>query len=362
MRFEEILAARRNIYGVGLESRCPGQGEKQPVDLAAIPVTALPEIFYVIYVFLLFPLLLLLSLLHLPGSIPELLYLRVDLLQLHFRRIIGRYDFRHCLLHRFAFPSKAFHPVVQLLPFFFPEFVRFFFRNTLAINEINAKFQLVLRRHVVFDLKRGNILRFQSDEASFIFRRCGAGRQPGRPAPAKRKIRIRFQTELAALGEEFLAQNPVRVVNVTLIQVIGVVILDDAAHLHVGQCEGFRQELHALRLHDGLVKSLSFEIHNRAIRPDCPGLNAVDVSFFLKKRNLHVGVLSAFLRQDLDPRVVVFVRRMVAVISVHLPVQIQRQRSRRFRHAGHLQLLLGDRLPFVPCTCRLRASHGGPHE
>src|SRR2546429_1279408 len=134
LRFEEILAARRNIYGVGLESRCPGQGEKQPVDLAAIPVTALPEIFYVIYVFLLFPLLLLLSLLHLPGSIPELLYLRVDLLQLHFRRIIGRYDFRHCLLHRFAFPSKAFHPVVQLLPFFFPEFVRFFFRNTLAIT------------------------------------------------------------------------------------------------------------------------------------------------------------------------------------------------------------------------------------
>src|SRR5207245_4643238 len=136
LRLEEILAARRNVHGVRLESCCSRQRQKQPVDLAAISVTPLPQILYVIYFFLLFALLLLLGLLRLPGSISQLLHFRVDLPQFHFRHVARRDDFRHSLLHRFALSGKTFHPVVQLLPCFLSEFVGLFCLNTVSSTEV----------------------------------------------------------------------------------------------------------------------------------------------------------------------------------------------------------------------------------
>src|SRR5258707_2723590 len=62
----------------------------------------------------------------------------------------------------------------------------------------------------------------------------------------------------------------------------------------------------------------------------------------------YTTLFRSFFRQDLDPRVVVFVRRMAAVVSIHLPVQIDDQRAGSPRSAGDLS----DRK-----STRLNSSH-----
>src|SRR5260370_29732853 len=56
----------------------------------------------------------------------------------------------------------------------------------------------------------------------------------------------------------------------------------------------------------------------RSIRADGAGLDTMNVSLALEERNLDVGVLSAFFCQDLDSRVIIFMRRVAAVVPIHL--------------------------------------------
>src|ERR1700737_3590809 len=50
---------------------------------------------------------------------------------------------------------------------------------------------------------------------------------------------VGLQGESSAPGEQFMAENSVRVEHVVLAQVDGVVVLDDAAHLGLGQVTVF---------------------------------------------------------------------------------------------------------------------------
>jgi len=83
------------------------------------------------------------------------------------------------------------------------------------------------------------------------------------------------------------------------------------AHLHIGQCEGLRQVyFKAFALTMVLSKAFPSNSTIEPIRANCNGLNAVMFPSSLKEGYLHVAYFSTFFRQDLDPRVVLFVRRM----------------------------------------------------
>jgi len=145
----------------------------------------------------------------------------------------------------------------------------------------------------------------------------------------------------------------VRVVNVTLIQVVHVVILDDAAHLHVRQHDDFGRIFKALGLDDHLIDRLALEIGDRAIWADGARLDAMHILVPVEKRNLHVGVLAPFFGEDLDADVAVLM--IGHIVAVHLAVQNYRRRAWSFRDAGHLQFRGRDGLPFIGIHLHRRA-------
>src|SRR6266702_808387 len=137
------------------------------------------------------------------------------------------------------------------------------------------------------------------------------------PAPLQRKLSIRFQGILAVLGEKLFAERPMRVKNVIFPEIHRIVVFDDASRLHVGEREGLRQILEATCLYDFFFIDLAVEIHDRAVRPDGSGFDAVYVFVFLEKWNFHVRIFSPFFREYLFANIVVLMRRpAVAVVPV----------------------------------------------
>src|SRR5882762_5812378 len=98
-----------------------------------------------------------------------------------------------------------------------------------------------------------------------------------------------------------------------------VAIFDDAADLIVGHGEGLGEQLDGPCLYDGLVVNGAVEGDDAAVRVDGSRLNGVNVLRPLVERDLDVGELAPFFRQDLDSGVVRLGGSVV--IAVNLPVQ-----------------------------------------
>src|SRR6185437_288988 len=107
--------------------------------------------------------------------------------------------------------------------------------------------------------------------------------------------------------EQLVAEDPVRVEDEVFGQVDGVVILDDAAHLNLGQSKGFCQVLQPFGLGNRFVKNLSVEISDGTVRPDGPRPDGGDAAPVLEVGNFDVGVLPSFFRQYLDAEIIVLV-------------------------------------------------------
>ena len=63
------------------------------------------------------------------------------------------------------------------------------------------------------------------------------------------------------LCKKLVAENPLRIEQGILREVDRVRVLNDAANLHVRQCEGFRHVLQPFCLGDGLLERLAFKVH-----------------------------------------------------------------------------------------------------
>jgi len=112
------------------------------------------------------------------------------------------------------------------------------------------------------------------------------------------------------------------------------VILDDAPHLYIRQREGLCEILEPFGFHDGLVIDLSVEVRDGPIGSNRSRLDPMNAPSLFDEGNFDVRLLSPFLRQNLNAHIVVLVP-VPAVISIHLPVQIDCRRAGRFRDAGH---------------------------
>ncbi len=102
-------------------------------------------------------------------------------------------------------------------------------------------------------------------------------------------------------------------------------VFDDAAHLDVWNAESFRADFGALGFFDGFVVDLAVEIDHRAIGTDGAGANVADVYAGVLPviRDFDIGVLAAFLGEDLDAEVIIFCAPGFAgVFAVDLAVEI----------------------------------------
>ena len=79
-----------------------------------------------------------------------------------------------------------------------------------------------------------------------------------------------------------------------------------------------------------------------------------DVVASLDERDLDIGILPAFLREDLDPDVVIFVGGLAIVVAIHLTIEDDGRGSGSERLAGHLQLFRRDGLEAQACANRGR--------
>jgi len=77
----------------------------------------------------------------------------------------------------------------------------------------------------------------------------------------------------------------------------------------------------------------------------CANRADVKVGFF--KLDFDIAVLTSFFGQNLDTHVVVLGCVCFAIIPVHLPIEIDRRRTRRQRLAGHSEFDGIDGQPFV---------------
>ena len=69
-----------------------------------------------------------------------------------------------------------------------------------------------------------------------------------------------------------------RVKNVVGVQINGVKVLEDAAHLDLWKREGFSHIFHAPRLNHRFVENLAIKIDGGAIRLNRPRMDAGDIS------------------------------------------------------------------------------------
>src|SRR5260370_15553736 len=145
-----------------------------------------------------------------------------------------------------------------------------------------------------------------------------------------------------------------RVIEGILFEIVGKEILDDAAHLHIRKSECLRHILKTAGLLDGLFEDFSVEFGDGAVRPDGAGAHTDDVVASLDERDLDIGILPAFLREDLDPDVVIFVGGLAVVVAIHLTIEDDRRGSGSERLAGHLQLFRGNGLKAQACANRGR--------
>ncbi len=107
-----------------------------------------------------------------------------------------------------------------------------------------------------------------------LFWRLRSSRQPFRPVPPKRKIRVWFKAEFGVPGKQLVAQNPIGIVNVRFVVIRHVVIFDDAPDLHVGKRERLRQVFEALGFYDRLFVNLAIKLRDRTVSANRAGFDA----------------------------------------------------------------------------------------
>ncbi len=154
-----------------------------------------------------------------------------------------------------------------------------------------------------------------------------------------------------------------RVVNSVFWKVRAVVVFNDASRLHVGERKRLGQILEASRLHNFFFVDLAVKVDDRSIRPNGPGLDAVDILNILDERNFHIRILAALFHEYLFPHVVELVRGPAcAVVPVNLTIKNDCWSPGRLWLTGHLQLFLRDRLPFVAGAYGRRALRDAKNE
>src|SRR6266853_3679651 len=355
-----MIAARGDPDRRRVEARRARKPQTQPGDLITVAIPSLPNIFHIVDFFLLGALLLLFALFNFVRSVADFLHSRVDFLQFYLGRIARRNNLRYGLFHCLPFVDEVFRRVVHLLSLFLPKLIGFFFEPVFAVNEIYAEFHGRFRWHVVFYLKRGNVLRLHVNHLVFIRRGLGAFRQAIGPAPLQGPFAVRLQREFALLAEQLVAQNPIRIEDQVFREVDHVVVFNDTARLNIGEREGLSKVFKTASLDDFLFIDFAVKVDDRAIRPYRAGFDVMNIPLALDDGNFHIGEFPAFFSEYFLADVVVLVGSPnVAVVTIHLPIENNRRRSRRFRLAGHLQLFWRNRQPFIPCAYERRASRGG---
>ena len=156
---------------------------------------------------------------------------------------------------------------------------------------------------------------------------------------------VGIERELRVLGEQVLAQYPMRIEHEARLEFMPVAVFNDAAHLNIGHGEGLGEPPDPSRLYDWLLVHGAVEFDDAPIRVDGPCLNAVDALRSLVEGNLNVRVLTAFLGQNFDASVHRFARSVV--IPVDLPVQENRRRSQGLGLTGHFELVRRNRQPVL---------------
>jgi hypothetical protein len=129
-----------------------------------------------------------------------------------------------------------------------------------------------------------------------------------------------------------------------VIHINRVVILEDAAHLYVLQGESFRQVFHTVRLHNLLVEYLPAKVHDGTIGLDGARMNIADGTFLLEKRHFDIGILAAFLGENLDPAIHILTNRTSRVVPVDFAKKNHRRRARSFGLGRHFQFIGRHRL------------------
>src|ERR1700680_3784591 len=107
------------------------------------------------------------------------------------------------------------------------------------------------------------------------------------------KTAVGIERELRVLGEQVLAQYPMRIEYEVRLELMPVAVFNDTAHLNSGHGEGLGEPLDPSRLHDWLFVHGAVEFDDAPVRVDCPSLNAVDALGCLVERNFDVRVLTA---------------------------------------------------------------------
>jgi hypothetical protein len=133
---------------------------------------------------------------------------------------------------------------------------------------------------------------------------------------------------------------------------MGVVVLNDAAHLNVREGEGLGKILQALGFGDGLIEGLALKIGDGAVRPDGASFNADNILNVLAVFNLDVGVFTAFLGEDLDADVIFLSRCAAVVVAVDLAVKDYSRGAGSLRLRGHLEFVGRDGLEADSVCCR----------
>src|ERR1700676_5442384 len=92
-----------------------------------------------------------------------------------------------------------------------------------------------------------------------------------RPANIPRNVvaGIGLERKLCVLGEQFVAKNPVRVEDIVFAEVSGVVVLENAADLNVGQRKSLGHVFYATGFDDRFIESLAGEVDDGAVWVNC---------------------------------------------------------------------------------------------
>src|SRR5579863_7507259 len=312
----------------------------------AAGIAAFPYLLDVGRLFFVIPFIFLLRLSEFVGSVPKLLDAIVDFVELYLGRIAGRDDLGQRVFHGFLFADEAFHLAVELFADLLPVLVSIGFKIFVAVDEVHASLQFIFRRHEIFDLEGGDIVRLHADNmiGALLWRSRAhwQARPPTEPEWILETSYIGLERKPGGFGKELLAQNPVRLVEHVLFEVIGEGIFDNAAGLHVGQSESLGEVLQSAGFDDGFLENLATEVHRRTVRPDAAGADMHNIVASPDERNFHVAVFATFFGQNLNALEVIFVGSFPVVVAVDLAIQDDRRSAGSEGFARHLKFFRRD--------------------
>ncbi len=138
-----------------------------------------------------------------------------------------------------------------------------------------------------------------------------------------------------------------RIEDKIVLQVDVVVVLDDAAGLHVWHGEGLGEVLTGFRLVNHFVEGLAIKIDDGAVGVDGPGFQVADAGSFPLVGNFDVGVFAPLFAKNLDAEVVVFGGRAGGILAVDLAVEVDGGSAGGFGLTGHFEVGGVDGQPVV---------------